>query len=133
MLLAVWSGSSAISFFLATSTTELQWWTSTDGSTSNNDITTSGLATALNTWYAWALDFNGAKYRLYVNGVMKGSFATPRTLFNANVTSIAIGGSSDAVPGSLFFGNIDEVRITKGIARYASDGGYTVTTVPFPR
>jgi len=33
----------------------------------------------------------------------------------------------------LFDGTIDEVRITKGVARYASDAGYTVSTEPFPR
>jgi hypothetical protein len=36
--------------------------------------------------------------------------------------------------GSATFGGwIDELRITKGVARYASDGGFTVPTAAFPR
>ncbi len=30
-------------------------------------------------------------------------------------------------------GWLDELRITKGVARYASDGGFTVPTAAFPR
>jgi hypothetical protein len=30
-------------------------------------------------------------------------------------------------------GWLDEIRITKGVARYASDSGYTVPTAAFPR
>jgi hypothetical protein len=39
-------------------------------------------------------------------------------------------GSSTSGP---FLGNIDEVRITKGAARYASNSGFTVPTAAYPR
>jgi hypothetical protein len=106
----------------------LQWDTSTNGSTVNTDITGATTVT-LNTWIAWAVDFDGAKYRLYLNGVMDGSFTTVRSLFAATAT-LSLGTSFGA---NRLGGFLDEVRITKGVARYASDSGYTVPTAAFPR
>jgi hypothetical protein len=30
-------------------------------------------------------------------------------------------------------GHLDELRVTKGVARYASDGGFAVPTAAYPR
>ena len=61
---------------------------------------------------------------------MKGS-GTPANsaMFNFN-TPLTIGGRATT---QYLNGWIDEVRITKGVARYASDSGYTVPTAAFPR
>jgi hypothetical protein len=109
---------------------KLHWDTSTNGSTINADIIG---ATSLSTggvWYAWAIDFDGSKYRLYLNGVMDGSFSTVRNLFPSTAT-LTIGVSNNSANNITAF--MDEIRITKGVARYASDGGYTVPTTAFPR
>jgi hypothetical protein len=126
-----WDTTGTSSYVLLQVNNTLRWTTSTTGSDINSDITTAAVLT-INTWTAVAIDFDGLKYRLYVNGVMVGSFSTPRTLFNLT-NNISIGGSSAAVPSNTFFGNIDEFRFTKGVARYASDSGYTVQTAAFPR
>jgi hypothetical protein len=93
-----------------------------------NNLATSGAgATATDTWYDWCIEKNSAgKIRIYLDGGMKGS-ATPSdsTMLNGpNPLTFATQATSD--------GYIDHARITKGVARYDSDGGYTPTTGPFP-
>jgi hypothetical protein len=84
----------------------------------------------VNNWAAVCVDFDGTKYRLYINGTMASSSTRLHTIFNPSVAS-GIGGSSTGV--DKFSGWIDELRLTKGVARYASDGGYTPATSVFPR
>jgi hypothetical protein len=113
----------------------LQFIVSTTGSDTITHITT-GSVLAVNTWYAVAVDYDSAnsKYRLYVNGAMAGSSTTPRTIF-ASTVGLWLGGDQGA--GSswthLLDGWLDEVRITKGAYRYASDSGYAPAAGPFPR
>jgi hypothetical protein len=116
-------------FFIQTGS--LNWATSTDGSTFNNDINSAG-AVVLNTWQHVCIDFDGAKYRVYINGTMVGSFTTVRALFNST-SKLTISSYSTALNFDSFEGYIDELRITKGVARYASDAGFTVPTTAFPR
>jgi hypothetical protein len=108
----------------------LHWDTSTNGTTANADII-GATVLVINTWYHWAIDFDGAKYRMYINGVMDGSFSTPRTLFASTATLTL--GTSNGASGNASTCNQDEVRITKGVARYASDAGFTVPIAAFPR
>jgi hypothetical protein len=109
---------------------KFHWSTSTNGSAVNADIV--GATTIVtSTWYHLAVDFDGSKYRLYLNGVMDGSFSTPRTLFSS--TAILTMGNSNGATSNPFTGNLDEMRITKGVARYANDAGFTVPTAAFPR
>jgi Tfp pilus assembly protein FimT len=94
-------------------------WTvaTTSGSTIINDT---------NTWYHVAVSRSGAYLRTYVNGVQsemaENFYAT---------SSVAVYGSSQLYLGSLgstasWDGYIDEIRITKGSARWTS--GFTVPT-----
>lgn len=130
-LIGQWTTTGTISWVLYLgSDGKLNWNTSTTGSDNNNDIAGSAVC-SIDTWYHVAIDYDGSKYRTYVNGVMDGSFSTPRTLFDAP-TQLSIGSNSNG--GAFYYGGyIDEVRLTKGVARYASDGGLTVPTSRFPR
>lgn len=102
---------------------------STTGSDTISQL--AGGTVSIGTWYAVCVDFDGTKYRMYVNGAMTASSTTLRTIFNS-VNSLAIGASS--ISGGLAFnGFIDELRLTKGVARYANDSGYTVAISAFPR
>lgn len=87
---------------------------------------------AANTWYAIAIDFNGSKYRMYKDGVMSTSSTASYTIFNSS-NPLLIGANNNAGSRFYFSGWIDELRLTVGTARYASDGGYTVATSAFPR
>ena len=108
--------------------TVLRFSVSTTGS--DNIVQMSGGTLSANTWHAVCAEFDGTKYRLYINGVMVGSSTTLRTISNSTL-KLSIG-STDSL-GFIFNGNIDELRLTKGVARYASDAGYTVATSAFPR
>ena len=83
-----------------------------------------------NTWYSLCAERDATnKLRLYTNGVMVGS-VTGATGASANAAApLKIG----AQTGWDANGWIKEVRITKGVARYASDAGYTPETAAFPR
>jgi hypothetical protein len=61
---------------------------------------------------------------------MTGSSATPRTIFNSNL-NLAIGSFFNGV--NLMNGFVDELRITKGVARYATDTSFAVPASAFPR
>ncbi|TIT84704.1 MAG: LamG domain-containing protein, partial [Mesorhizobium sp.] len=86
---------------------------------------------SLDSWHAIAVDKDSSgKIRLYVDGSVFAS-ATPAdsTIFNST-GALEIG---RALATAVYDGWIDELRITKGVARYASDSGYTPATSAFPR
>lgn len=72
-------------------------------------------------WHHIAADWDGATYRLYVDGVVVGSSTGAVSLFDSTgILAIASG----------FIGSVDDVRITKGVARYV--GAFTPPTSQFP-
>jgi hypothetical protein len=80
-------------------------------------------------WYHLAADRDAAgTLRVYVDGVMAGKLLSANTSRTGD-DPVEIG----RVTTTLFDGWIDEVRVTKGVARYASDSGYTVPAAEFPR
>lgn len=101
----------------------------TDGVSATLNINSGSIISA-NTWYAACIDFDGAKYRLYVDGVMRGSSTSLKNIWNS---SLPLTFGAGAVGGEPYTGYIDEFRLTMDVARYASDSGYAVTTQPFPR
>lgn len=82
----------------------------------------------LNTWTAVAIVVHGTNMQIYVNGIASGA-AIPITrgapLTASRVLQVAAG-TGVTVP---YAGFIDEVRFTKGVARYTAN--YTPATAPF--
>jgi hypothetical protein len=81
-------------------------------------------------WHHVCVDFDGTSTRLYLDGVFKQKNTA---VWNINNPSGQMTLGMNAIVADNFNGWMDEVRITKGVARYASDGGFTVPLVPFPR
>jgi hypothetical protein len=82
------------------------------------------------TWNSFAFTYDGSSHlRFFINGTMVGDIN--QTIgFGDSGTSIPMSTGS-AYDGSYkFLGMIDEIRITKGKARYTSN--YTPSTIPFP-
>ena len=81
--------------------------------------TSSAVCSTLNTWYHIALVRNGSTITCYVNGsyVLTGSCTATMTDSNTNLMYIGyyLG------DGSTFQGYIDDLRITKGVARYTAN------------
>jgi hypothetical protein len=108
--------------------TTLQFYWSADGSALLGPIQATSAIPSANTWHKYCIEHNGSgKIRLYVNGTMVAS-STPAdsTIFNS--TGALTIGSAGAGQSSW----MDNLRVTKGVARYDSDGGYTPATAAFP-
>ena len=92
----------------------------------------SGLTFGLNTWYHVAVTRSAGTMRAFVNGVQVGGDIANSDAFTrwpGSVSPFYIGAQNDT--GSPFYlnGNLDEVRITKGIARYTT--AFTPPDQPF--
>src|SRR6266404_2287624 len=88
----------------------------------------SGSVFSGDTWFPIAQDFDGTTYRAYVGGAVVATSTSLNTFFNStNFLDIGAG----QLGANAFVGNMQEIRITANVARYA--GAYTPTTVPFPR
>lgn len=95
-------------------------------------FTTIGVSTIeLDTWTHVAVSRNSGLVRLFVNGLVEIS-ATNTNLI-AQSAFLAIGGGrssgSASVSGNYFNGYIDDLRITRGVARYTSN--FTPPSRPF--
>lgn len=98
------------------------------GLTGVGEYATATQAWATGTWYHVALTRNGSSVKFYVNGidVSDGVFSNTTNYSGA----LLLAGGYDASGISHFNGYIDDLRITKGIARYTSN--FTPPTAPFP-
>jgi hypothetical protein len=107
--------------------------------TSGNKLQFSYTATALTgatslasgTWYHFAVVRNGSgtgNLRVYLNGTADATSAGAVT-DNFNQTNVLYTGA-DRVGGSALNGYIDDLRITKGVARYTAN--FTAPTAAFP-
>lgn len=86
-------------------------------------------------FYHIAVDRSGNDWRIYVDGVMLVKATSATTQFRCRNAYFRIGcnlnGSS---ANTMFFnGRCEEVRITKGVARYGNDAGFAPLTVPHSR
>lgn len=125
-----WQNTGDLGWVIWLNGTTLSWNTSDDGFNNFSDIAGSGTV-VVNSQQHVCIDYDGVKYRLYLEGVMIGSFGTARTL-NDSSDNLAIGSTSNGASFN-FNGYVDELRIMKGWAEYASDSGFTVPTGAFPR
>lgn len=111
---------------------ELTFGFSTDGTTIT-EVHTSGAAINPLVEYKIAVDKDPTgKIRIYVDGVMRGS-STPAdsSFFDPGSAALFKLGIGNAGAGFMN-GTIDRCRITAGVARYASDGGYSPSSGDFP-
>jgi hypothetical protein len=104
------------------------FWLSTNGTTGTQKITAS--FSPGTDWNHYRVSFDGTTYRLYANGTQIGSATSPVTLFNSTGL-LTLGARGDA--SEAFNGWLDEVRITKGIARGAGLTRYLRPQAAFPR
>lgn len=128
MILSKYSGSSTTAeWYLYYNATALIW-VSYYGTGANSFLTFQGswdLST--DTWRQLGMDRSGDTWRLYVDGSVVASHSVSRTLKNST-EQLRLGARNHGSPIE-FNGWIDEVRITKGVARYA--GTHVVQTNPW--
>jgi len=114
--------------FLWRSSGTVEFYSSSTGS--SWDIASAlGIASSLSTgtWYVIALTRSGSTYSYYLDGTRNGTFSNSSTPHSGYGTGI--GARSDgANPSNVY---IDQVRITKGVARYTG-ASYVVPTSLYP-
>jgi hypothetical protein len=91
-------------------------------------ITSTTVTVPLNTWTHLAAVKLGSNITLYQNGVSVVSGTTP-SISDYSI-QLVIGQYSNPVSGPAWNGYLDELRITKGVARYT--GNFTPQTSEFP-
>jgi hypothetical protein len=82
-----------------------------------------------NTWQHVALTRQGNNFKLWLDGQLDGTSAA----ISADVTSTIdpkVGATAGTFNVEVYSGYIDDLRITKGIARYTAN--FTPPTAPFP-
>jgi hypothetical protein len=93
--------------------------TTTINVNSNNNATiiTGTMPVAVGTWFHMAVSRSGSSIKLFINGVQIGSTATFTTAYTANTAYI--GCFNDLYQYTTGF--MDDIRITKGYARYTAN------------
>jgi hypothetical protein len=74
---------------------------------------------SLNTWYHFAVTRSSGAVRLFLNGV--ASSATTNTINLSDTTRVPTIGRYTHSATQQYVGHLDEIRYTKGVARYVSD------------
>jgi hypothetical protein len=122
------AGSGISQFIIYTTGASLVYYLSSGGTSWEiaNGVSIGTVATGQ--WYHVALVRNGTTFTPYLNGTAGTTSTSSAALFRAN-TPIQIGSSSTRA-FDLFNGYIDDLRITKGIARYTAN--FTPPAAPFP-
>jgi hypothetical protein len=90
--------------------------------------TISGGTVSANTWSHVALSVSAGSAKLFLNGTQVGSTTTLSALPDQNF--VGIGGIGNSLTIDYLTGYIDDLRITKGYARYTAN--FTAPVVPFP-
>ncbi|MBK6587935.1 MAG: LamG domain-containing protein [Acidobacteria bacterium] len=88
----------------------------------------SGSNLSANTWYHLAATRQGSTYRLFVDGTQVATTTSSITIHD-NANSLYIGTSTDGSTSPVN-GYIDDLRITKGVARYTAN--FTPPAAAFP-
>jgi hypothetical protein len=87
-----------------------------------------------NAWRFVSVSRSGATTYVHVNGILAGSGSDSfayNSASNTNGSTAFIGRDGNPSTPNNFLGYMDEVRITKGVARYGSSN-YSVPAAPFP-
>ena len=82
-------------------------------------------APTLNSWFHFALTRAGTTYRVFINGSIVGTVVDANALID---TSFTIAATPTVI--NAWNGYIDDLRITKGVARYTAN--FTPPTAAFP-
>ena len=116
-------------------TNKLGIWASSNGSSwdiINADGGGNGIGSTTvtqNTWHHIAYVRNGTSFKLYLDGVQEVSVTSSASVFDGSSTTWNFG--QFIYLGAAYFTNcyMDEIRITKGVARYTA--AFTPPTAPF--
>jgi len=96
----------------------------------NSDNRITGSSLSANTWYHIAVSRSGSSTKMFVNGTQTGSTYTDSNNYINTAGRPFIGGNANTVGSNSLNGYIDDLRITKGYARYTAT--FTPPTAALP-
>ena len=105
----------------------LEFSVSPSGTTTGNIALIYAWTPTLGTWYHIAAQSTGSHLQLFINGTKVAETPSSITTF-ATDRALRIG--ADFSGDAAYHGYIDDLRITKGVARYTAN--FTPPTAPFP-
>jgi hypothetical protein len=94
-----------------------------------SDVLTGATAVSTGSWINFAFTYDGTSLRFFKDGVLVGT-TTQTSGFGDSGTSMAMMMGSGYGLDYILEGEMDEVRITKGVCRYSTT--YTPRSTPFP-
>ena len=117
-------------FIMIVTSSALKVYMSINGSLwAVNGLSTSTLSTS--TWYNIAVTRSGSTVYMFLNGTSVGSTGTLSGALMTNTSPLYIGADSGSPSGSSTLnGYIDDLRVTKGVARYTAN--FTPPTSQLP-
>ena len=80
-----------------------------------------------NAWSHIALVRSDGLFKLYVNGILEGSYSNSSAITGGS--TFYVGTAGDNISNTTFNGYVDELRISKGVARWTST--FTLPTLPY--
>jgi hypothetical protein len=92
------------------------------------NVSTGTLTT--NTWYHIAATRSGSTVRVFVDGVLANSTTTSGSISDSTGNQVVVGNTKELQAGRMFNGYLQDVRVTKGYARYTAN--FTPPTAAFP-
>lgn len=114
-------------FAIYQAASQIGFYSSANGTTWSVTNLTFGTGLSIGVWYAIAITRSGNTFRTFRDGVLISSTTSTHSLYN-NTAEVQLGLSNTGAEG--YNGWMDEVRFTKGVARYTAN--YTPTTSEFP-
>jgi len=117
---AQWGGTGSRSFKVTISTAaKLEISGSKDGSTGGQISQVASTALELNTFSHFAVTREGSNFRIFINGVNRGTTTDSGNLYNSSA-NIAIGGNRADQTTNTLFGNLEDFRVINGLALYTT-------------
>jgi hypothetical protein len=97
----------------------------------NNVNRITGATLSNTTWTHIAVSRSGTSTRMFINGTQTGSTYTDSVVYVNYASRPIIGGDGNNLSSAFFLnGYMEDLRVTKGIARYTAN--FTAPTAPFP-
>jgi hypothetical protein len=125
-IVSQFGGTTDLGWFFGWNGTTLSFYYSTTGT--DNPVIGGTYPGAINQWMHVAVDRDASNVlRVYANGAVVASATVAATFFNST-RSLRVLNDEGAVRGMI--GQMDDLRITKGVARYA--GAYFIPQEAFP-
>jgi phage-related protein len=93
-------------------------------------VNTSTSVPQLNQWTHVACVRQGTKFMMFINGIKESETIVSSFTMNSGSGDLTIGTVASAPSNTFFTGHLDDLRITKGVARYTED--FIVPVAAFP-